>query len=72
MVYKKTDLIHQLTLSWHFHLLLKRVLEADALEDGYHDADDFDVDIPKRKHRGKGRVSNLSTLVMFKRLLLLA
>ncbi|XP_062863971.1 zinc finger protein DPF3-like [Trichomycterus rosablanca] len=36
-------------------LEIQRVLEADAIEDGYHDADDFEVDIPKRKHRGKGR-----------------
>lgn len=38
--------------------LLQRVLEADAAEDAYNDADDFEVDTPKRRHRGKGRVSN--------------
>ncbi|KAK3563148.1 hypothetical protein QTP86_016384 [Hemibagrus guttatus] len=36
-------------------LEIQRVLEADANEDGYHDDEDFEVDIPKRKHRGKGR-----------------
>lgn len=40
------------------HFQLQRVLEADANEDGYHDDEDFEVDIPKRKHRGKGRVSD--------------
>lgn len=36
--------------------LLQRVLEADAAEDAFDD-DDYEVDTPKRRHRGKGRVS---------------
>lgn len=36
----------------------QRVLEADAAEDAFHDDDDdFEVNTPKRRHRGKGRVS---------------
>lgn len=35
----------------------QRVLEADAAEDAYNDDDDYEVDTPKRRHRGKGRVS---------------
>lgn len=37
--------------------LLQRVLEADAAEDAFNDDDDYEVDTPKRRHRGKGRVS---------------
>lgn len=36
----------------------QRVLEADAAEDAFNDDDDFEVDTPKRRHRGKGRVRN--------------
>nr|XP_046222764.1 zinc finger protein DPF3-like isoform X3 [Oncorhynchus gorbuscha] len=32
-----------------------RVLEADAAEDAYHDDEDYDVDTPKKRHRGKSR-----------------
>ena len=35
----------------------QRVLEADAAEDAFNDDDDYEVDTPKRRHRGKGRVS---------------
>lgn len=38
---------------------LQRVLEADAAEDAFDD-DDYEVDTPKRRHRGKGRVSGAS------------
>uniref|UniRef100_A0A3Q3JQR7 C2H2-type domain-containing protein n=1 Tax=Monopterus albus TaxID=43700 RepID=A0A3Q3JQR7_MONAL len=38
-------------------LEIQRVLEADAAEDAFNDDDDYEVDIPKRRHRGKGRVS---------------
>ncbi|XP_052352833.1 zinc finger protein DPF3-like isoform X2 [Oncorhynchus keta] len=34
-------------------LEIQRVLEADAAEDAYHD--DYDVDTPKKRHRGKSR-----------------
>lgn len=37
-------------------VLSQRVLEADAAEDAFDD-DDYEVDTPKRRHRGKGRVS---------------
>lgn len=37
--------------------LLQRVLEAEENGDGFLDDDDYEVDIPKRKHRSKGRVS---------------
>lgn len=40
----------------------QRVLEADAAEDAFNDDDDYEVDTPKRRHRGKGRVSNLKLL----------
>lgn len=36
----------------------QRVLEADAAEDAFNDDDDYEVDTPKRRHRGKGRVSD--------------
>lgn len=39
-------------------LLCQRVLEADAAEDAFNDDDDYEVDTPKRRHRGKGRVSD--------------
>lgn len=38
--------------------LSQRVLEADAAEDAFNDDDDYEVDTPKRRHRGKGRVSD--------------
>uniref|UniRef100_A0A3Q4G590 DPF1-3 N-terminal domain-containing protein n=1 Tax=Neolamprologus brichardi TaxID=32507 RepID=A0A3Q4G590_NEOBR len=38
-------------------LEIQRVLEADAAEDAFNDDDDYEVDTPKRRHRGKGRVS---------------
>lgn len=37
----------------------QRVLEADAAEDAFNDDDDYEVDTPKRRHRGKGRVSDV-------------
>lgn len=43
--------------------LLQRVLEADAAEDAFDD-DDYEVDTPKRRHRGKGRVSGASAGVI--------
>lgn len=43
--------------------LLQRVLEADAAEDAFDD-DDYEVDTPKRRHRGKGRVSGGSVGVI--------
>ena len=36
----------------------QRVLEADAAEDAYHDDEDYDVDTPKKRHRGKSRVGD--------------
>ncbi|XP_073340094.1 zinc finger protein DPF3-like [Pagrus major] len=39
-------------------LEIQRVLEADAAEDAFNDDDDYEVDTPKRRHRGKGRVSD--------------
>lgn len=36
----------------------QRVLEADAAEDAFNDDDDYEVDTPRRRHRGKGRVSD--------------
>ncbi|XP_035023145.1 zinc finger protein DPF3 isoform X3 [Hippoglossus stenolepis] len=36
-------------------LEIQRVLEADAAEDAFNDDDDYEVDTPKRRHRGKGR-----------------
>ncbi|CDQ68076.1 unnamed protein product [Oncorhynchus mykiss] len=36
-------------------LEIQRVLEADAAEDAYHDDEDYDVDTPKKRHRGKSR-----------------
>lgn len=38
--------------------LSQRVLEADAAEDAFNDDDDYEIDTPKRRHRGKGRVSD--------------
>uniref|UniRef100_A0A4W5LQU8 C2H2-type domain-containing protein n=1 Tax=Hucho hucho TaxID=62062 RepID=A0A4W5LQU8_9TELE len=39
-------------------LEIQRVLEADAAEGAYHDDEDYEVDPPKKRHRGKGRVSD--------------
>ena len=39
----------------------QRVLEADAAEDVFNDDDDYEVDTPKRRHRGKGRVRSTLT-----------
>lgn len=44
--------------------LSQRVLEADAAEDAFNDDDDYEVDTPKRRHRGKGRVSAQTTQVV--------
>ena len=44
--------------------LSQRVLEADAAEDAFNDDDDYEVDTPKRRHRGKGRVSAHITQVV--------
>lgn len=47
-------------MSFFFFLSVsQRVLEADAAEDAFNDDDDYEVDTPKRRHRGKGRVSDV-------------
>lgn len=46
-------------------LEIQRVLEADAAEDAFEDDEDFEVDTPKRRHRGKGRV-RVQILLCFK------
>lgn len=48
-------------LSDMFYYMCQRVLEADAAEDAFNDDDDYEVDTPKRRHRGKGRVSGAMT-----------
>lgn len=52
----------EMTFLLHIHSVCQRVLEADAAEDAFDDDEDYEVDTPKRRHRGKGRVSVLQQL----------